>query len=158
MRVRTSRYSPGGPSAPYGQTVRSYKFQTTRDENRLWTFFKLTGGPSAPQGRTVPRSSSNSTRDPKRLWSFCQVTGGPSPPHGRTVPRRLFAIQAISATRENTSLDKFYLSRWTVRPSGPDRPPFNPFLTRDENMSLDIFTRVWRTVRPSRPDRPPLNS
>ena len=40
MRVRTSRYSPGGPSAPQGRTVRSYVFHTTRDEHRLWYNFE----------------------------------------------------------------------------------------------------------------------
>ena len=40
MRVKTSRYSPGGPSAPQGRTVRSYVFHTTRDEHRLWYNFE----------------------------------------------------------------------------------------------------------------------
>ena len=40
MRVRTIRYSPGGPSAPQGRTVRSYVFHTTRDEHRLWYNFE----------------------------------------------------------------------------------------------------------------------
>src|SRR6185503_19487175 len=41
MRVRTIRYSPGGPSAPQGRTVRSYVFHTTRDEHRLWYNFEI---------------------------------------------------------------------------------------------------------------------
>src|SRR6185437_12965322 len=41
MRVRTSHYSPGGPSAPQGRTVHSYVFHTTRDEHRrLWYNFE----------------------------------------------------------------------------------------------------------------------
>ena len=41
MRVRTSRYSPGGPSAPQGRTVRSYVFHTTRDEHHLLYNFEI---------------------------------------------------------------------------------------------------------------------
>ena len=103
-------------------------------------------GPSPVHPQTPPETQNVSSHFVKWPADRPRPMGGPS------------AVQAISATRKNTSLDKFYLSRRTVRPSGPDRPPFNPFLTRDENMSLDIFTRVWQTVRPSRPDRPPLNS
>ena len=40
IRVRTSRYSPGGLSAPKGRTVRSYVFHTTRDEHHLWYNFE----------------------------------------------------------------------------------------------------------------------
>ena len=80
MRVRTSRYSPGGSSAPKGRTVRSYVFHTTRDEHRLWYNFE--------KGRqTVRRSSLKSTRDNNVSGTNYQVAGGPSAPQGRTVHR-----------------------------------------------------------------------
>ena len=119
------------------------KILNHKREKRLWSLFKMTGGPSAVQSQNPPETQNVSGHFVK--WPADH-------------PRPMSAVQAISTTRKNTSLDKFNLSRRTVRPSGPDRLPFNAFLTKDKNMSLDIFTIVWRTVRPSRPDRPPLNS
>ena len=90
MRVRTSRYSPGGLSAPHGRTVHSYVFHTTRDEHRLWNNLKKLGGPSAPKVRTVRRSTLKTTRDNNVSGTNCQIAGGPS------------AAQILASTRENT--------------------------------------------------------
>ena len=139
MRVRTSCYSPGGPSAPQGRTIHSYVFHTTRDEHRLWNNLKKPGGPSTPKGRTVRRSSLKSTRDNNVSGTNCQIAGGPSAPQGRTVRR----TDHKPNQRRTSSLVQFELELRTVRPPGPDCPPVTSNFHQSQTCSQ---VRV-RTVR-----------
>ena len=98
MRVRTIRYSPGGPSAPQERTVRSYVFHTTRDEYRLWYNFEIIRRTFRTPGADRPPFILEIHQRQQCLWyklsnsrrTVRAPRGGPS------------AAQIISPTRENT--------------------------------------------------------
>ena len=131
MRVRTSHYSPGGPSAVMCSTPPETNIVSG-------TTLKLAGGPSAPQWRTVCRSSLKTTRDNNVSGTNCQKAGGPSAPQGRTVRRTDHRLN-----QKNTpSLVQFELERRTVRPPGPDCPPVTSNFHQSQTCSLERLRAV----------------
>ena len=147
MRVRTIRYSPGGPSAPQGRTVRSYVFHTTRDQQRLWNNFEVSLRTVRASGADRPQFTFQPKPEKQPLsGTNLRLASGPSAPHGRTVRR-----STLKPTRETPSLVHFL-----KKSGGPSahlgRTGREP--TRDFASSLE---RV-RTVCPSGADCPPLLS
>ena len=150
MRVRTIRYSPGGPSVPQGRTVRSYVFHTTRNEHRLWYNFEISWRTiRSPVVDRPPFILENHQRQ-QCLWyklsnsrrTVC-TPGADRPPH-RSSPQ----------PEKTPYLVHFELERRTVLPPGPDCPPAN---LNSHSSSTGSLVRV-RTIRATEADCPHLCS
>ena len=132
MRVRTSRYSPGGPSAPQGRTVCSYVFPTTRGEHHLWYNFEISRQTVRAPGADRPPFILEIHQRQQCLWyklSNSRRTvlspGADRPPH-RSSPQ----------PEKTPSLVQFELERRTVRPPGPNCPPVTSSFHQSQTCSL----------------------
>src|SRR6185503_1454303 len=139
MRVRTIRYSPGGPSAPQGRTVRSYVFHTTRDEHRLWYNFEIRWWTVRAPGADRPPFILENHQRQQCLWYKLSnsrrtvlTPGADRPPH-----------KSSPQPEKTPSLVQFELERRTVHPPRPDCPLVTSNFHQSQTCSL---VRV-RTVR-----------
>ena len=74
MRVRTSHYSPGRPSAPQGRTVHSYVFHTTRDQQRLWNNFEVSLRTVRALGADRPQFTLQPKPEKQPLWYKSEIS------------------------------------------------------------------------------------
>ena len=139
MRVRTSHWSPGGPSAPQGWTVRSYVFHTTRDEHHLWYNFEISRRTVRDPGADRPPFILEIHQRQQCLWykmsnsrRTVRTPGEDRPPH-RSSPQ----------PEKTPSLVQFELELRTVCPLGPDCPPVTSKNHQSQTCSLERL----RTVR-----------
>ena len=144
MRVGTSHYSPCGPSAPQGRTVRSYVFDTTRVEHRLWYNFEISRRTIHAPGADRPPFILEIHQRQQCLWyklsnsmRTVRTPGAGRPPH-RSSPQ----------PEKTPSLVHFEIERRTVHPPGPDCPPDN---LNSHSSSTGSLVRV-RTVRATEAD------